>query len=188
MGFEDVVNLIPGKKGRNVALTVGGMAALLGGRKVVALTLFGKGVQGLERCWREEHPEFEGGLTERWDEAIQFYEATHCNPVNRKLHIMGIPIIVGGAAGLLLFNPFRPLWFISAGAFASGWALNIAGHAFYEKNAPAFADDPLSFLAGPVWDWQQTRRKKRAQAQQAADDANGETAAEVNVVGQAATA
>ena len=32
------------------------------------------------------------------------------------------------------------------------WALNIIGHKAYEKKAPAFADDPLSFIAGPFWD------------------------------------
>ena len=40
-----------------------------------------------------------------------------------------------------------------------GWAFNIVGHAVYEKNAPAFADDPLSFIAGPAWDLQQMLAK-----------------------------
>jgi uncharacterized membrane protein YGL010W len=41
------------------------------------------------------------------------------------------------------------------GAFGVGWALNLVGHAAYEKRAPAFSEDGLSFLAGPVWDLQQ---------------------------------
>ncbi|MEW5850432.1 MAG: DUF962 domain-containing protein [Myxococcota bacterium] len=159
--LETLLNLIPSKKARNVAMTAGGMVALLGGRKLVGLGLFAKGAHGLEQCWREEHPDFQGGLAERWQRAIKFYEATHSDPMNRKLHIVGIPIILGGTAGLLIFRPYRPLWFISAGAFAGGWALNIVGHAVFEKNAPAFADDPLSFLAGPIWDWQQVKGKRQ---------------------------
>jgi uncharacterized membrane protein YGL010W len=42
--------------------------------------------------------------------------------------------------------------------------LNFIGHGKYEKNAPAFADDPLSFIAGPVWDFQQILRKDGASA------------------------
>ena len=64
-------------------------------------------------------------------------------------------MIAGGAVGLLLFSPYRPLWFISAGSFTAGWVLNFVGHGVYEKRAPAFADDPLSFFAGPVWDFKQ---------------------------------
>jgi uncharacterized membrane protein YGL010W len=33
--------------------------------------------------------------------------------------------------------------------------MNLVGHAVFEKNRPAFADDPLSFLAGPAWDLRQ---------------------------------
>lgn len=171
--FEKVIEMIPGTRARNVALTVGGMAALLGGQKVVALSMFGRGLKGLEDCWREAHPNFNGGLKERWEEAVEFYEATHRNPTNRKLHMVGIPMIVGGAAGLLIFNPYRPLWFISASGFAAGWVLNIVGHAGYEKNAPAFADDPLSFLAGPVWDLQNMKAGKKAGRTAHASDEDG---------------
>jgi hypothetical protein len=133
----------------------GGMAALLLGRKTLALGLFARGIEKLERNWRAAHPEFKGGLGERWDAATAFYEQTHKNPVNRWLHITGIPMIALGAAGLLSFKPFRPAWSAAAGAFTTGWALNLVGHAIFEKNAPAFKDDPLSFLAGPIWDIKQ---------------------------------
>lgn len=81
--------------------------------------------------------------------------------MNRKLHIVGIPMIVGGTAGLLLFSPFRPLWLASAAAFVAGWALNFLGHGRFEKNAPAFADDPLSFIAGPAWDFMHLVAERR---------------------------
>ncbi len=151
--LKKLVSLLPSEKSRNVAYTAGGMLALLAGRKVVGLTMFAKGAMGIEKAWREAHPEFEGTLADRWEEAISFYEQTHHHPVNRKLHVIGIPMIVGGAVGLLIFSPYRPLWFVSASAFTAGWISNFIGHGFYEKNAPAFADDPLSFLAGPIWDF-----------------------------------
>jgi uncharacterized membrane protein YGL010W len=39
--------------------------------------------------------------------------------------------------------------------------LNIVGHACFERRAPAFSDDPLSFVAGPVWDLQQLSARFR---------------------------
>jgi hypothetical protein len=159
---KKLTSLLPDEKSRNVALAAGGMAALLAGRKVLALGLFARGIYGLEQEWRRAHPDFQGGLAERWDRAIRNYEATHADAKNRALHRAGIPLIAGGAAGLVLFPAYRPLWLASAATFAAGWALNLVGHARYEKNAPAFADDPLSFLAGPVWDVAQTFGKKDA--------------------------
>jgi hypothetical protein len=165
MLLKTLIEKVPDDKKRNLLLTGGGMLALLAGRKIEAATMFARGMQGLEQQWRDAHPEFQGGIRERWQHAEDFYEATHTNDTNRFLHIVGIPVIVGGTVGLLAFKPYRPLWFMSAGAFAGGWALNFVGHAVYEKAAPAFADDPLSFVAGPVWDLKQlTRRKKAATA------------------------
>lgn len=152
-----------GGKNEGTALAVMGMGALLTGQKAAALTAFGRGVQLLERSWRDAHPDFDGGLEARFAEALTFYEATHADPTNRRLHVIGIPMIVGGAAGLLLAPAFRPVWLASAAAFTAGWALNIIGHAGYEKKAPAFADDPLSFIAGPVWDLKQLLARRKGQ-------------------------
>lgn len=145
------------RRQRGVVLTVGGMGALFAGGKLPAFGLFSQGLSDLEAEWRRTHPEFEGGLRERWQEAVAFYEATHQHPTNRTLHLVGIPLIVGGAVGLVVFPSYTPPWMLAAGTFAAGWGLNIAGHLFFEKNAPAFADDPLSFVAGPVFDVMQLR-------------------------------
>lgn len=161
--FAKLIDLVADDKKRNVLYMVGGMAGLLSGSKLGSLAMFGKGALGLEQIWNDAHPDHKasgGGVVERWNRAIHFYESTHMNDMNRKLHIIGIPMIVGGAAGLLLFVPFGPRWFLSASAFTGGWVLNIIGHSAFEKNAPAFADDPLSFLAGPVWDFTQLFGKK----------------------------
>jgi hypothetical protein len=159
---EKLIGLIQDDKKRHLAYTGLGMVTLLGGGKLSALSLFGTGLWGLEKKWRVDHPEFDGGLVERWEKAISFYESTHQEGTNRRLHIVGIPLIVGGAVGLLIFVPFGPRWVLSAASFTSGWALNFVGHGLFEKKAPAFADDPLSFLAGPVWDFQQLFKKKQA--------------------------
>lgn len=149
-----------------VRWAVAGMATLLSGQKLPALSMFGRGVMILERAWREKHPGFEGGIEGRVKAALAHYEDTHKNGKNRTLHVVGIPMIVGGAAGLLLAPAFRPAWWASAGLFTVGWQLNIAGHLLFEKNKPAFADDPLSFIVGPLWDAKQLvgklGRKKRA--------------------------
>lgn len=148
-----------------VALSVAGMGALCAGFKMSALSLFGAGMRLLEKDWRARHPEFSGNAGERWQASLGFYRETHQNGTNRTLHLVGIPLIVGGAAGLFASKPLSPvtgvLWASSLGAFATGWALNILGHAAFEKRAPAFSDDGLSFIAGPVWDLQEMLKRGR---------------------------
>jgi hypothetical protein len=153
MGLLDSV--LADDRKRGVLLAVGGMAALAAGRKFIGLGLFSSGVGALERAWRARHPGFAGGFGDRWALAETFYEETHRDPVNRALHLAGIPLILGGAVGLVLSPSWSPPWVVSAGAFVGGWALNVVGHRFFEHNQPAFADDPLSFVAGPVWDLRQ---------------------------------
>ncbi|MEZ0369611.1 MAG: DUF962 domain-containing protein [Candidatus Sericytochromatia bacterium] len=143
------------KKQVGSAEAVGGMVLVLLGHKAKGLSLFGHGIYTLEQEYRKNHPDLEPGLKARWNEAVTFYEETHQDETNRSLHRWGIPVIVGGAVGLLVAKPYKLPWVISAVAFAGGWALNILGHSKYEKKAPAFTEDPLSFVAGPVWDIQQ---------------------------------
>lgn len=129
-----------------------------------ALSLFGAGIKLLEQDWRARHPEFTGNVAERWQASLSFYRETHQNGTNRTLHLIGIPLILGGAAGLFVSKPLSvrgPLWVGSLGAFAAGWALNLIGHAAFEKRAPAFSDDGLSFIAGPVWDLQELLKLTR---------------------------
>ncbi len=152
--LQKIVAFVPEEK-RDQALAAAGGAALLSGQKFTAIIMFGRGVSGLEKKWRVRHPEFRGDFSQRWAAATSFYEQTHQDPTNRVLHMAGIPLIVGGALGLLVAPRYSPPWFLSATAFVGGWGMNLVGHYKYEKNAPAFAEDPLSFVAGPVWDAQQ---------------------------------
>ena len=153
------------KKLMGAAEVVGGMGLLCLGHKVKGLAMFGHGLSTLEELYRENNPDLEPGWQARWNRAVTFYEATHQDETNRTLHRAGIPIILGGALGLLLTRPYRLPWLVSASAFAGGWALNVIGHALYEKNTPAFTEDPLSFIAGPVWDIRQMMALSSAQQQ-----------------------
>ena len=150
--LNDLLKLLPDENSRNIALTASGMAALLMGSNTLGLTLFGKGIIGLEEDWRRLHPQFKGGFTERLKHAAEYYEETHKNSTNRILHVIGIPMIIGGTAGLILLPSIHPIWPLSAGAFALGWTLNLIGHYFFEHNRPAFFQDPFSFVAGPLWE------------------------------------
>lgn len=156
---------------------VGGMVALFAGRRAMGLGLFSQGLSVLERGWRKAHPEFQGTFAERWKLAEQFYDKTHQHKTNRMLHMVGIPFIVGGAVGLLTLKPYRPAWGVAAGSFAVGWGLNIAGHMFFEKNRPAFEEDPLSFFAGPAWDVRQLFTKKKGATTNDAETASTGTTA-----------
>ena len=148
-----------------VALSVAGMGALCAGFKLSALSLFAAGMRVLEKDWRARHPDFAGSAGERWQASLAFYRETHQNGTNRTLHLIGIPLILGGAAGLFVAKPLSPLrgalWAGSLAAFAVGWGLNLVGHAVFEKRAPAFSDDGLSFIAGPVWDLQELLKLRR---------------------------
>jgi hypothetical protein len=157
----NLISSLVGSRHRDVTLTAAGMLALLAGQKKTAISLFATGAYGLEQDWRRRHPEFTGGIKERFQLSGEFYESTHKNSTNRVLHMVGIPMIVGGTLGLLAYKPFRPRWSIAATSFAVGWGLNFIGHGVYEKAAPAFRDDPLSFLAGPIWDLALLRSKLR---------------------------
>lgn len=151
------------------AEVIGGMALVLLGHRNKGLAMFGHGFYNLEQEYRKANPELEPGLKARWQASVNYYEETHRDETNRNLHRLGIPVIVGGAVGLLTLKPYQKPWFVAALAFALGWVSNIVGHGMYEKNRPAFTEDPLSFIAGPVWDWKQmvARQKAESSLQQA---------------------
>jgi len=151
-----------------VLLAVAAMVALCLCFKALALALFGAGAFLIERDWRMRHADFRGGIAERWRLSLAFYRSTHQNPTNRTLHVVGIPLIVGGALGLFASRPFGGVlgivWLMALVAFGCGWLLNLVGHSAYEKRAPAFSEDALSFLAGPVWDLQQLLGRSKRHA------------------------
>ena len=145
------------KKNRDLAMLAGGAATLMAGGKMSSLALFAGGLKGLEKRWRQDHPEFRGSLKDRFDVAVEFYDQTHQEPTNRILHTIGIPMILGGFVGMMASPRYSPPWWISNGSWTTGWALNFVGHGLFERGEPAFASDPLAPIAGPVWDFLRLR-------------------------------
>ncbi len=75
---------------------------------------------------------------------IDRYNADHQHPVNRTLHMVGVPTII---ASLGVF-PFNPL--LGTSMFVFGWILQFIGHAF-EGKAPTFFSDPKYLLVGALY-------------------------------------
>ncbi|MBX3273603.1 MAG: DUF962 domain-containing protein [Sandaracinaceae bacterium] len=151
--------LLAEKKNRDLALLAGGAVTLMAGGKLTPIAMFLAGMKGLEDEWRKAHPDFHGSLAERFQLAIEHYDATHQHPTNRLLHTVGIPMVLGGFVGMLAAPRYSPPWWIANGSWTAGWALNFVGHGLYEKGEPAFATDPLGPIAGPVWDFVRLRDK-----------------------------
>ncbi len=73
------------------------------------------------------------------------YPQYHRNPVNKALHIVGIPLIILGTLAL-----FSSHWKVGLAAFTLGWIGQFVGH-WIEGSRPAFAGSPIFLLAAPVW-------------------------------------
>lgn len=78
------------------------------------------------------------------EELIENYKRDHQNPVNKALHMVGIPMILTSLP-LIFFVP--PL---GIALFVLGWILQFIGHAF-EGKPPSFFRDPTFLLVGPTW-------------------------------------
>ncbi len=148
--IRKLIGLVPEGPARNVAATATGLGALLGGRKMVGLSLLGGGLVGMEQQWREEHPGFDDTLRSRIDLAIDAWRDAHRHPINRALHYAGTPMVLGGGLGLVVFGPYRPLWLGAAGWFVAGWGLMALGHAAFEGGRMADGNDAVAFAVGPL--------------------------------------
>ena len=84
------------------------------------------------------------------DEWVKQYEQSHQHPVNRLLHLIGIPLI---ALSILLFTvvPFKPdFWPIPLIMFITGWLFQFAGH-LIEGKPPEFFHDWRFLFVGLRW-------------------------------------
>lgn len=137
------------------ALALAGVAGLVLGAGPLAAVPFGLAMRRLEARYRARTG-FDGPFDQRLARSLVYYEGTHAHPVNRALHVLGNPVIVASTLGLGVSSPFLPwtwpVYVPSLVGFTGGWAANLVGHFVFEKNRPAFEDDPLSFLSGPVWE------------------------------------
>ncbi len=85
------------------------------------------------------------------------YDEDHQHPVNRSLHVVGIPAILAAVVVL----PFNPL--LATFLFVAGWILQFVGHAF-EGKAPSFFRDPTFLAIGPLWLWRKLSGRAAADA------------------------
>ena len=88
-----------------------------------------------------------GGLSR-----MEIYRLKHQHPLNRLTHVFGIPLV-----WLAVFwIPITWLgwgyvgWQGTLGIGAAGWSLQFLGHAI-EGNRPAFFQDPMQMLVGPLY-------------------------------------
>lgn len=75
---------------------------------------------------------------------LEQYRAHHQHPVNKTLHLVGIPTI------LISLPLFFFHWRWALGLFIGGWILQFVGHAI-EGRPPAFLKNPLYLIIGPYW-------------------------------------
>jgi uncharacterized membrane protein YGL010W len=88
-----------------------------------------------------------GRSPEEW---IAQYGRSHCHPVNRTCHTIGIPLIVVSLPLFLLAPVLPGGWRLPLALFVAGWALQFVGHAF-EGKRPEFFSDWRFLLVGLRW-------------------------------------
>src|SRR5215472_6148249 len=76
---------------------------------------------------------------------LEQYASEHTQLGTKVTHLVGIPLIVGSFPTVFVNPP------LAGGMFATGWALQLIGHKFFEKRKPSFFKDPYYLLVGPVW-------------------------------------
>jgi uncharacterized membrane protein YGL010W len=97
--------------------------------------------------------------TRTWDDWIREYGESHQNPVNRRCHAVGIPMITVSVP-LFVAAAFRhALWPLPTALFVVGWTFQLVGHA-YEHKPPEFLKDGRFLFVGLRW-WLDKLRKGR---------------------------
>lgn len=147
-----VIAMLPEGRARDLAFTAGGAAALVAGQRVAALSMLGRGLLGAEHRWRGDHPEFDGTWAHRWELAIEAYDANHTTRANRLLHAAALPLLVGGAAGLLVLPGPGALRLGAASWLALGWGMTLVGHLAFDQEVDLSSGDVLASIAGPLRD------------------------------------
>jgi uncharacterized membrane protein YGL010W len=85
-----------------------------------------------------------------WSAWIEDYGRSHMHPLNQRLHLVGIPLIVLSLPLALGAWFSRLLGPVALVLFLLGWALQFIGHAI-ERRPPEFLRDPRYLLVGVRW-------------------------------------
>ena len=91
-----------------------------------------------------------------WAEWVAGYGRSHTHPLNRRLHLVGIPLILLSLALAPLAALVPSLAAPAVLLFVLGWLLQFAGHAI-EGKPPEFLRDPRYLLVGVRWWWSKLR-------------------------------
>lgn len=94
-------------------------------------------------------------MNQRLKQKLEEYKRDHQHPVNKAIHMVGIPIILVSLP-LIFFAP--P---VGIALFVFGWILQLIGHAF-EGKPPSFFRDPKFLLMGATWYVTRLFRKRPA--------------------------
>jgi uncharacterized membrane protein YGL010W len=81
---------------------------------------------------------------ESFERMLEDYRQDHTHPVNRAMHMIGIPMILLSLPLLFVSPP------LSIFLFVVGWIFQITGH-LIEGNVPSFVRNPRYLLVGPRW-------------------------------------
>lgn len=85
-----------------------------------------------------------------WDVWVAEYSRSHQHPVNKALHLVGIPAIVISLALFALSPVVAGAGRLGLWLFAIGWLLQFAGHAI-EGKPPEFFKDWRFLFVGLRW-------------------------------------
>jgi uncharacterized membrane protein YGL010W len=77
-------------------------------------------------------------------EYLDQYAAEHTRLGTKLTHAIGIPMILASIPAMVV----PP---VGAALFAGGWFWQLVGHAVFERNKPAFLNDPYYLAIGPLW-------------------------------------
>jgi len=81
---------------------------------------------------------------------IRQYAESHQHPLNRRLHTLGIPMIVVALVLALAAWLWPGLGWLAAALFVTGWLLQFVGHAV-EGKPPEFFKDWRFLFVGLRW-------------------------------------
>jgi uncharacterized membrane protein YGL010W len=85
-----------------------------------------------------------------WESWISHYAQSHQHPVNRRLHMIGIPLIAASLPLFVLSAFVARLRRTALSMFAIGWIFQFAGHAV-EGKPPEFLRDWRFLFVGLRW-------------------------------------
>jgi hypothetical protein len=79
-------------------------------------------------------------------EFYPYYLQQHCNPISRRLHVIGTLLAIGCVIAALLSGRWAVLLAVPLAGYGLAWA----GHLLFEHNSPATFAYPLYSLRGDL--------------------------------------